>query len=125
MIVRPIVRTLGAAVVALFALAHGSQAQQRPPQPQAEQPKQASPAAIALAKSTPDGVSTTPRLVRSNSITPSCSSSPETCRLIAPCVSESSSAASEKLPSRATQSKAASADVEGRSFRERFVIAYY
>jgi len=54
MIVRPIVRVLGAAAVALFALAHGSQAQQRPPQqpqaqPQAEQPKQASPAAIALA----------------------------------------------------------------------------
>ena len=36
MIVRPIVRVLGAAAVALFALAHGSQAQQRPPQPQAE-----------------------------------------------------------------------------------------
>jgi hypothetical protein len=54
MIVRPIVRVLGAAAVALFALAHGSQAQQRPTQPpqappQAEQPKQVSPAAIALA----------------------------------------------------------------------------
>jgi hypothetical protein len=53
MIVRPIVRVLGAAAVALFALAHGSQAQQRPPQPPQAQPqaeqKQVSPAAIALA----------------------------------------------------------------------------
>jgi len=54
MIVRPFVRVLGAAAVALFALAHGSQAQQRPPQqpqaqPQAEQPKPVSPAAAALA----------------------------------------------------------------------------
>ena len=52
MIVRRIARVLGAAAVALSALAHGSQAQPQPQPaqpPQAEQPKQASPAAIALA----------------------------------------------------------------------------
>jgi hypothetical protein len=47
MIVRRIVRVLGA--VAFLALAQGAQAQQRPPQPQAEQAKQPSPAAVALA----------------------------------------------------------------------------
>ena len=49
MIARPIVRVLGATAVAFFVLAHGSHAQQRPTQPQAEQPKQISPAAVALA----------------------------------------------------------------------------
>ena len=50
MIVRRIAHVLGAAAVALSALAHGSQAQQQPAQqPQAEQPKQVTPAAAALA----------------------------------------------------------------------------
>jgi len=52
MIVRRIARVLGAAAVALSELAHGSQAQPQPQPaqpPQAEQPKQASPAAIARA----------------------------------------------------------------------------
>jgi hypothetical protein len=44
---------------------------------------------------------------------------------MAPCVRESSSAAAEKVPIRATESNAARAEVEGRSLRERFAMSYY
>ena len=81
----------------------------------------ASPPAMEPTLTTAFSVAATLRLVRKNSRAPSQVSSNRTCRLTAPCVTLSSSAARVKLPSRAAASKALIAFNGGRRDRTMLV----